>query len=235
MSENQENNELIEKMFNAGAHFGYSRSRRHPSMKKAVYGVKNNMEIIDLEKSAEALTAVEKFVASLAAEGKKILFIGSKNQARDIVEKEAARIGAPNVKNRWVGGTLTNFDEIKKRILRFQELSDKKEKGELGMYTKKERLLIDRDIENLNRKFGGLVSMTEALPSALFVVDSKHEQIAVDEAKQLGIPVIALSNSDCDVKGIKYVIPGNDSACASIQFFTGRIVDAYKGAQKAKK
>jgi len=193
------------------------------------------MEIIDLEKSAEALTAVEKFVASLAAEGKKILFIGSKNQARDIVEKEAARIGAPNVKNRWVGGTLTNFDEIKKRILRLQELSDKKEKGELGMYTKKERLLIDRDIENLNRKFGGLVSMTEALPSALFVVDSKHEQIAVDEAKQLGIPVIALSNSDCDVKGIKYVIPGNDSACASIQFFTGRIVDAYKGAQKAKK
>lgn len=236
MSENvQDNKEMIDGMFDAGVHYGYSRSRRHPSMKKLIYGVKNNMEIIDLEKTVEALAKVEEIVAGLAREGKKILFVGSKNQVRESTEFEASRINAPFVKNRWIGGTLTNFSEIKKRVLRLQDLSIKKEKGEFGMYTKKERLLIDREIEDLEKNFGGIVSMAEVFPSAICVVDPESEKIAVEEARATGLPVIAIANSDCNVSGIEYPIPANDSSRASVQYVLDRIVAAYKSGQVAKK
>lgn len=236
MSENvQDNKEMIDGMFEAGVHYGYSRSRRHPSMKKSIYGVKNNMEIIDLEKTIEAITKVEEYVTALAKEGKKILFVGSKNQVRECTEFEASRINAPFVKNRWIGGTLTNFNEIKKRVLRFQDLSNKKEKGEFGMYTKKERLLIDRDIEDLEKNFGGIMSMVEVFPSVLCVVDPESEKIAVEEARAIGLPIIAIANSDCDVNGIEYPIPANDSSLASVQYVLDRIVAAYKNGQVAKK
>ena len=137
-------------------------------------------------------------------------------------------IGTPFVQNRWIGGTLTNFDEIKKRINRLQELTEKKEKGELGMYTKKERLMFDREIEDLEKTFGGLLPMKESLPKALFVIDPKKEFIAVKEAQDLGIPIVALANSDCDISKIEYPIAANDSVLASVKFFTARIVEAYK-------
>lgn len=236
MSEKEkEEQTLIDEMFTAGVHYGYSRSKRHPSMKKALYGVKNSVEIIDLEKTVEALEKVEKFAAELAKEGKKILFVGSKNQVQQVLEQEAMRINAPYVKNRWIGGTLTNFDEIKKRILRFQELSDKREKGEFGMYTKKERILIDREIEDLEKNFGGVVSMVDMFPSVVCVVDPKEEDIAVKEARATGLPVIAIANSDCDANGVEYAIPANDSSRASVQFILNKIVTAYKsGQQKVK-
>lgn len=218
---------VIEEMFNAGAHFGYSKSKRHPSMKPLIFGVKNSVEIINLEKTDEYLSRAKDFVASLAKEGKQILFVGSKNEARDVVKNAAMSADLPYVTNRWIGGTITNFSEIKKRIARLEELTSKKEKGELGMYTKKERLLIDREIEGLEKHFGGLISMKQK-PSALFVIDSGYESIAVKEAKDSGVPIVSLSGSDCNIKYIDYPIPANDSSRSSISFFVDVITNTYK-------
>lgn len=223
----EKNNPNIEEMFKAGAHFGYSKSRRHSSMKSLIFGIKNSVEIIDLEKTDEYLAKAKDFVAALAKEGKQILFVGSKNEARDVVKNGAISVDVPYVTNRWIGGTITNFPEIKKRISRLEELTGKRDKGELGMYTKKERLLIDREIEKLEKNFGGLLPMKEK-PAAIFVVDSRAENIAVEEAKNANIPVISLSGSDCDIKGIEYPIPANDSSKSSIEFFVGQLVDTYK-------
>ncbi len=224
---------IIEEMFEAGAHFGYSKSKRHPSMKSIIFGVKNKVEIIDLEKTNDYLVRALEFVSSLASEGKQILFVGSKNEARDAIKNGADSIMMPYVFNRWIGGTITNFSEIKKRIARLEDLTLKKEKGELGMYTKKERLLIDREIEGLERHFGGLLLMKQK-PAAIFIVDSKHENIAVKEAKCSGIPIISLSGSDCNIKEIDCPIPANDASRMSITFFVNNIVDAYRKAKPSQ-
>ncbi|HEC30409.1 MAG TPA: 30S ribosomal protein S2, partial [Candidatus Yonathbacteria bacterium] len=210
-TETIENKGIIEEMFKAGAHFGYSKSKRHPSMKPLIFGVKNTVEIINLEKTDEYLTRAKEFVASVAKEGKQILFVGSKNEAREVVKNAALSVDLPYVTNRWIGGTITNFSEIKKRIARLEELTSKREKGELGMYTKKERLMIDREIENLEKHFGGLLSMKQK-PAALFVIDSEAESIAVKEADSTGIPIVSLSGSDCNIKKIDYPVPANDSS-----------------------
>jgi len=223
----QQNTGVIDKMFEAGAHFGYSKSRRHPSMKSLIFGVKNTVEIIDLEKTDEYLSRAKEFVISIAKEGKQILLVGSKHEARDVVKTAAISIDMPYVTNRWIGGTITNFSEIKKRVARLEELTEKREKGELGMYTKKERLLIDREIEDLEKHFGGLLLM-KSKPAAIFVVDSGAESIAVKEAVGTGIPIVSLSGSDCNIKGIDYPIPANDASRSSITFFVGEIVAAYK-------
>jgi small subunit ribosomal protein S2 len=226
-TETAENKGTIEDMFKVGAHFGYSKSKRHPSMKSIIFGVKNTVEIINLEKTDEYLARAKEFVASVAKEGKQILFVGSKNEARDAVKNAAISIDMPYVTNRWIGGTITNFSEIKKRIARLEDLTSKKEKGELGMYTKKERLLIDREIEGLEKNFGGLLSM-RVKPAAIFVIDSGAEDIAVKEARGTNIPVISLSGSDCNIKGINYPIPANDSSRSSIAFFVEAIASVYK-------
>jgi len=224
---------LIDNMFKAGSHFGYSKSRRHPSAKPYIFGAKNRVEIIDLEKTAELLDDAKSFVESFGSEGKKILFVGSKPEAAQYVREGAERIGMPYMTNRWIGGTLTNFPEIKKRLKHFQDISSKKEKGELGMYTKKERLLLDREMEKLEKNFGGIVDMIE-LPKAMFVIDPKAEKNAITEAKKQGIIVIALASSDCNVKEIDYPIVANDSSTPSIKLFVDEIVAAYKTGQSAK-
>ncbi len=220
-------------MFKAGAHFGYGKSRRHPTISPFIFGVKNKVEIFDLEKTTESLAAAKAFVASIAKEGKQILFVAGKNEAREALKTGAAAIGMPVVAGRWIGGTLSNFSEIKKRIAKFEKLTADKEKGELSKYTKKERLLIDREIANLDRFFSGLIPMKE-MPKALFVIDSKKEKIAVKEARDMGIPVIALIGSDCNLNEVDYAIPGNDASATSITFFVNEIVAAYKAAQLAK-
>lgn len=227
MTKTAENQGLITDMFAAGAHFGYSRSRRHPSAKPFIFGVKNKVEILDLEKTSIELEKAKGFVKSLAVGGKQILFVGTKNEAKRAVEAGAGAVDMPFVVERWVGGMLTNFPEIKKRIALLEDLRNKKEKGELAMYTKKERLLIDKDVERLERNFAGIVSMRN-MPVALFVVDPKKEAIAVKEAQFLGIPVIALASSDCNLKDVDYAIPGNDSSVSSITFFVDQIVQAFK-------
>lgn len=227
------NNEVIQKMFSAGAHFAFSRSRRHPSTASYIFGVKNRVEIFDLEKTVSLLETAEVFAKKLGFEGKQLLFVGGKSEARDAIKQAALSLDMPYVAGRWIGGTLSNFKEIRSRVDRFLDLTAKREKGELSKYTKKERLLIDREIDKLDRFFSGLIPMKE-MPKALFVIDSKHEKIAVAEAKKAGIPVIALAGSDCNLKSVDYAIPGNDASTASIAFFTGKIVWAYKEGRNEK-
>ena len=226
------NEGLITEMFAAGAHFGYSRSRRHPSVKPFIFGIKNGVEILDLEKTSVELENAKKFIRTLALGGKQILFVGTKNEGKKAIEDGALSIDMPFVVERWVGGNLTNFPEIKKRIARLEDLRVKREKGELAMYTKKERLLIDKDIERLERNFSGIVSMRE-LPAALFILDPRKESIAVKEAQFLGIPIVALANSDCNLKEVDFSIPGNDSSVSSITFFVGQITQAFKDGRTA--
>ena len=228
----QENNPMIDSMFKAGAHFGFSRTRRHPSVTPYIFGVKNKVEIFDLEKTSVLLEKAKEFVISLAKEGKTILFVGGKSEARSAIKIGALSINMPYVDGRWIGGTLTNFVQIRKRVEKLERLTSEKEKGELAKYTKKERLLIDREIANLERFFSGVVSMKD-LPKALFIVDPKKEKSALQEAKDMKIPVICLAGSDCNIKGIDFPIIGNDASQTSIQFFTSEITKAYFGAKKA--
>lgn len=233
MTKTAVNHELITEMFAAGAHFGYSRSRRHPSVKPFIFGTKNGIEIMDLEKTSLELENAKAFVKSLAMGGKQILFVGTKSESKKTVEDGALAIDMPFVAERWVGGVLTNFTEIKKRTALLEDLRAKKEKGELAMYTKKERSLIDKDIERLERNFAGVVSMKN-IPAALFVVDPRKESIAIKEAQYLGIPVVALASSDCNIKEIDYAIPGNDSSVSSVSFFVSQIVKAFKEGRDTK-
>lgn len=219
--------EAIDLMFKAGAHFAFSRSRRHPTLAPYIFGVKNRVEIFDLEKTSTLLDKAKEFVRTLAREGKQILFVGGKSEARDAIKQGALSLDMPYVADRWIGGTLSNFKEIRSRVEKLLDLTAKREKGELAKYTKKERLLIDREIEKLERFFSGLIPMKE-LPKAVFVIDSKHEKISVTEARKAGIPVVSLLGSDCDMKTVTYPIPGNDASIGSIKFFVDQIVWAYK-------
>lgn len=226
---------MIDSMFKAGAHFGFSKTRRHPSVTPYIFGVKNKVEIFNLEKTSELLEKAKVFVGSLAKEGKTILFVGGKSEARNAVKNGALSINMPFVDGRWIGGTLTNFIQIRKRVEKLEKLTSEKEKGELAKYTKKERLLIDREIANLERFFSGIASMKE-LPKAIFIVDPKKEKTAVQEADYMGIPVVAISGSDCNIKHIDYPIVGNDSSQTSIQYLTQEITKAYFDAKlEAKK
>lgn len=227
------NNVRIDEMFKAGAHFGYSKTRRHSSVSPYIFGVKNRVEIIDLEKTDELLDKALAFITTLAKEGKQVLFVGGKNEARGSLRLAAESIGMPFVDGRWIGGTLTNFSEIKKRLNKLEDLTKQKEKGELVKYTKKERLMIDREIANLDRFFSGILSMRD-LPKAMFVVDSQKEIIAVTEARKMGIPVISLSGTDCDLSVVNYPVVANDSSVSSITFFVNEISKAYQKAKVVK-
>ena len=227
------NNERIDEMFKAGAHFGYSKTRRHASVAPYIFGIKNKVEIIDLEKTDDLLEKALNFISGLAKEGKQILFVGGKNEARLSTKIAAESIGMPFVDGRWIGGTLTNFPEIKKRLMKLEDLVKQKERGELSKYTKKERLMIDREIANLERFFSGISSVKD-LPKAVVVIDPKKEIIAVMEARRMNIPVVALSGTDCDITNINYPIVANDSSVSSITFFVNEIAKAYQKAKVIK-
>lgn len=227
--------DTIGAMFEVGAHFAYSKARRHPTASSFIFGAKDNVEIFDLEKTKGLLDEAINFIALLARDGKKVLFVAGKNEARDVVRNNALSLDMPFVTGRWIGGTLTNFDQIKKRITRLEDLTSEEEKGELAKkYTKKEQVMLGREMKSLNDTFGGLISMKE-LPAALFVIDTKREHIAVQEAKKKGIPVIALMNSDCDIKSAEYPILANDASIKSITFFVEMLSDTYKKNRGLKK
>ena len=220
----------IEEMFRAGVHYGYSKSRRHPSTSPYVFTTKSGVDIINIEKTEELLLKAEQAVSKFAATGKTILFVGTKPEARQQIIETALVLNMPYVGERWVGGALTNFPEIKKRILKLLDLRDQKEKGGLDKYTKKEKLLIDREMEDMTKNFQGLVGIIKT-PDAIFVVDPKKEHIAVTEAKKMKLPIIALLNTDCNLKQIEYPIVANDASVSSVTFFLKKIKDAYtKGA-----
>jgi len=214
-------------MFSAGVHFGYSRSSRHPSMKPVIYGTKNRVEIINLERTYEYLKEAKDVMHGLGLGGKTVLFVGTKSEAREAVRSAADSLAMPYITERWVGGIFTNFEEIKKRIARMKDLADRKAKGELDKYTKKERLIMQWEEDRLIKLFGGLAEMA-VRPAAIVVVDTKKEHIAVSEAKKMGVPVIALVNTDCDLKDAEYPIPGNDASMASIKYILTQLVNAYK-------
>jgi len=228
---NQTNNP-IDKLFKAGAHFGFVKSRRHPSVKPFIFGSKDKIEIFDLTKTEESLKKAEAFLEAKGKEKASVLFVGGKNEAREEVKKVAEDLEMPYVAGRWIGGTLTNFTEIKKRVALLQELKEQKERGELAKYTKKERLLIDRNIERLTTFFSGLTNM-RALPKVLVVIDPKKESIAISEAKTMKIPVVALAGSDCNIHNLDYSIPANDASRQTIELILRRLADAYDRGKSA--
>ena len=219
-------NTQIDKMFEAGVHYGYSKSRRHPGTSTYIFTTKNGVDIINLEKIAPLFEKAMGEVATLASSGKTILFVGTKAEARQQVTETALLLGMPYVSERWVGGALTNFPEIKKRITKLIDLRKEKEEGGLDKYTKKERLLIDREMNDMTKNFQGIVGMNRT-PDALFVVDPKKEHIAVTEAHKMGIPVIGILNTDSNPKQVEFPIVANDASVASIGFFLSAVKDAY--------
>jgi len=230
-------NAQIEEMFKAGAHYGYSKSRRHPSTTPYIFATKNGSDIINIEKTYELFEKAMEAVTKFAQSGKTILFVGTKAEAKQQVIEYALSLNMPYVSERWVGGTLTNFPEIKKRITKLLDLRDQKEKGGLDKYTKKERLLIDREMADMTNNFQGLTGITKT-PDVMFVVDPKKEHIAVTEARKMNMPVIALLNTDCNLKNIDYPIIANDASVPSISFFVSQLKNAYtrgiKGEQEKK-
>ena len=225
--------DAIEAMFKAGAHFGYSRARRHASMKPYLFGVKNGVDVIDLEKTVGMLESAKARLTELGKAGKVVLFVGTKQETRAIVEEAAKSLSMPYVSERWVGGILTNWPEIKKRVARLKELSDNFAKGALEKYTKKERLLFEREMAKLQTEFGGIAAL-EGSPAALVIVDPREEHIAVREAKKMKVETIALLNSDCNAKEITHPIVANDAALLSVRYFVEALRDAYKAGAKAK-
>lgn len=222
---------LVEQMFQVGAHYGYSKTRRHPSVAPYIYATKNKLDIIDLEKTAILLKSAENFAEKLASEGKVILLVGTKPEAKNAVKSAAETLQMPYVTERWIGGTISNFSEIKKRIAELREYREDSERGELEKYTKKERMVLGKKMERLSRYYSGLIDLKK-IPDALFIVDAKAEHIATTEATKCSIPVIAVVNSDSDIKRIDYPIVANDAAIPSINFFAEAIVRAFKRGEK---
>ena len=223
---------LMKDLLEAGVHFGHQTQRWNPKMDKYIYDSKNGIHILDLRITYEAVEHAQQYVQKLVANSGKVLFVGTKPQAQQVIEEQATRAGMPYVNFRWLGGMLTNFKTIIKRVVYLKELISLEETGEINSYTKPERLRIRKEIEKLQKSLGGIVNLNK-LPEALFVVDLGNESTAITEAQKLGIPVIGLADSNVNPEGVDIVIPGNDDAIRSIEIITSAIADAcLKGSGK---
>ncbi len=215
----------MKSLLEAGVHFGHQTQRWHPRMKRYIFAQRNGIHIIDLQQSIFLLEEAKDFVASVVADGKSVLFVGTKRQAQDSIEQAATRCGMFFVKHRWLGGMLTNFHTIQQRISYLAKLEERKARGEFLLLTKKEGLRLEDEIQRLNRNFGGVKDM-KGLPGALFVVDIAREKIAVAEGRRMGIPIIALVDTDADPDLVDYPIAGNDDAIRSISLIANRMATA---------
>jgi small subunit ribosomal protein S2 len=215
----------MRQMLEAGVHFGHQTRFWNPKMAPFIFGERNKIHIINLEKTQPLYAQASAFIKGVAAEGGKILFVGTKRSARDAVQKEAARCNMPYVNQRWLGGMLTNFKTIRQSIKRLNELDEMAQNGSLDRRGKKEAQMLRREMDKLLRSLGGIRDMT-ALPDALFVIDVGHEEIAIHEARKLGIPVVAVVDTNCSPDGIDYVIPGNDDAMRAILLYAGGVADS---------
>ncbi len=216
----------MKQLLEAGAHFGHRTRRWNPKMAPYIYGARKGIYIIDLQKTLKLIEEACDFVRSKASEGATLLFVGTKKQAQHVVREEARRCGAFYVDNRWLGGLLTNFNTIKSRIARLIELEQMEETGEMNRFPKKEQSALRKELEKLRKNLGGLKGMTK-IPDILFLVDPRKEKNAVAEANILGIPVIAIVDTNCDPDPIDFVIPANDDAIRSIKLIASAIADAY--------
>jgi small subunit ribosomal protein S2 len=216
----------MKSLLEAGVHFGHQRRRWNPKMKQYIFTHRNGIHIIDLQQTLYYLESAAAFVEDVAAQGRQVVLVGTKKQAHDTVLSEAERCGAYYINTRWLGGTLTNFKTIQARIDYLVQLETRRDKGEFTVLPKKEAMKLEESITRLNKYLGGIKEMTE-MPGALFVVDVGKEAIAVAEARRVGVPVVALVDTDCDPTLIDYPIPGNDDAIRSIRLVTTRIADAF--------
>jgi small subunit ribosomal protein S2 len=224
----------LRSLLDAGVHFGHQTKRWNPKMRPFIYGARNGIHIIDLDQTARLFQRAYQFVVETVARGGHILMVGTKRQAQEIVREEAVRSGSYFVVNRWLGGTLTNFRTIKTGLERMRQLERMKEDGTYMSITKKEVSRLEKERERFEKYLGGLKNMG-SLPAALFVIDPAMETIAVNEANKIGMPVIAITDTNCDPDKVNYVIPGNDDAIRSIKLITARIADAVvEGSQRRK-
>lgn len=223
----------FKRLFDTGAHFAQVKSRRHPSMKPYLVGTKGRQEIIDLVKTREQIEAAKGVMAALAKEGKTVLFVGGKVEIAALVKKAAESIGAPYVAARWLGGTISNWSEIKKRVDRLAELTEKAKTGALAkQHTKLEVVKLDREMKKLEIRLDGITTLTKK-PDALLVVDTKHEKHAVKEANDAGIPIVAIMSSDCDLREAAYPIVANDTSRESVKLILGELTEAFQKGQAA--
>jgi small subunit ribosomal protein S2 len=215
----------MKQLLEAGVHFGHQTRRWNPKMKKYIFTERNGIYIIDLQKTVKMLDSTYNFVRDLAAEGGTVLFVGTKKQAQDSIREEAERCGMYYVNARWLGGTLTNFRTIRKRIDRMEQLKKMREDGTFDLLPKKEVVKHELEIEKLEKFLGGVKDMNK-LPKAMFIVDPHKERIAVSEAKKLNIPIIAIVDTNCDPDEIDHIIPGNDDAIRAVRLISGAMADA---------
>lgn len=215
----------MRELLESGVHFGHQTRRWNPKMKPYVFGARNGIYIIDLQKTVDSTRAACTFASSVTAEGKKILFVGTKKQAKEVMEEEAKRAGMYFVTNRWLGGMLTNYQTVKASIDRLKKIEALKISPEWNEVPKKEQSRYNRDLDKLQKSLGGIQDMKK-LPGAIFVIDTEKEHIAIKEAKKLGIPTIAVVDTNCDPSNINYVIPGNDDAIRSVRLFARLIADS---------
>jgi small subunit ribosomal protein S2 len=215
----------LKELLEAGVHFGHQTKKRNPKMKKYIYNERNGIHIIDLQQTIKLFDEASRFMSNIAAQGKTVLFVGTKKQAQDAIAEEAERAGMPYVNQRWLGGLLTNFTTLKKSMKKFKELQKMKLDGDFEHFSKKDASKLEKKYKKMDKLFQGIKDM-ETLPEALFVIDPRKEDIAVGEAKKLGVPVVAVVDTNCDPDQIDYVIPGNDDAIRAIKLFASRISEA---------
>jgi small subunit ribosomal protein S2 len=224
-------NITMKELLEAGVHFGHQTKRWNPKMKEFIFGERNGIYIIDLQKTLKMFKDASKFIADLAADGKYILFVGTKRQAQDAIAEEAQRCGSFYVNQRWLGGLLTNWVTVQKSVKRLKELDEMATDGRYELLPKKEVIKLERERKHLQANLAGIKNMNR-LPDAVFVIDSNKEQIAVREARKLGIPVVAVVDTNCDPTEVDYVIPGNDDALRAIRLFASKMADSVaEGAQ----
>jgi len=215
----------LEEMLKAGLHFGHKVSRWHPKMAPYIFGAKAGVHIIDLEATNQALERACEFVRGIGTRGGVVLFVGTKPQAKQAVSQAAESCTMPHVVERWLGGTLTNYQQLKRRLKELKTLKERRDKGELRKYTKMEQLMLSRQIEDMQKKFGGIENL-ERIPDAVFIADVKSEKTALREAEQMGVPIIALCDTNVNPAGIAYVIPGNDDARLGIELIARTLASA---------
>lgn len=215
----------MKQLLETGVHFGHRTRRWNPKMSRFIYTERNGVHIIDLQQTVKALEHAYALVRDLVAQGNKVLFVGTKRQAQESIRQEATRCNMPYVNQRWLGGTLTNWQTIKERIDHLKDLEARRDAGEFALLTKKEALMRDREIEKLNARLGGIRDM-ERLPGVVFIIDVSNEDTAVRESDRLGIPIVAVVDTNCDPDDIDHVIPGNDDAIRAIRLMTSKMADA---------